>query len=448
MSERIIRGGRVLTAAGMIDCDVLIADGRIADVGSGLCVAPNVEEIDATGMLVLPGVVDAHVHFNEPGREHWEGFATGSRALAAGGATTFVDMPLNANPPAIDRESFLCKRAAGEASSVLDFALWGGLIPSNLDRLEELAECGAVGFKAFMIDSGVEDFPSVGEETLRRGMKIAARLGLPVAVHAEDAGRIEAATREMRAAGRSDARAWLDSRPPESEIEAVRRVLDLAGETGCSLHVVHVSCPEAVDLVIQARSRGLDVTCEACPHHLLWNETVAIELGALAKCAPPLRDEVRRTGLWKALIEGGIDSIGSDHSPAPPDMKMGFDVFSAWGGIMGCQHGFLLMLDAILSKNPENLPLVWERMSARPARRMGIASYKGSIAIGHDADVVLVSNGPERVIEPSELLYRHRISPYIGTKIRSRVARSLLRGEDIGRTSGAGGGRFIPRKAV
>lgn len=448
MNERVIRRGRVLTATGMADCDIHIADGRIADVGVGLRVAPEVEEIDATGMLVLPGVVDAHVHFNEPGREHWEGFATGSRALAAGGATTFVDMPLNANPPAIDRESFLRKRAAGEASSVLDFALWGGLIPSNLDRLEELAECGAVGFKAFMADSGIDDFPSVDEGTLRRGMKISASLGLPVAVHAEDEERIAKATREVRAAGRSDARAWLDSRPPESEIEAVRRVLDLAGETGCSLHVVHVSCPEAVALVIQAHSRGLDVTCEACPHHLLWNDSAAIELGALAKCAPPFRDETRRSRLWEALIEGGIDSIGSDHSPAPPGMKMGCDLFSAWGGIMGCQHGFLLILDAVLSKCPDRLPLVWERMSASPARRMGIDYCKGSIAIGQDADVVLVSNGPERIIEPSELLYRHRISPYIGTRIRSRVARSLLRGEDTGRTPGARGGRFIPRKAV
>jgi len=448
MNERVIRGGRVLTAAGMGNCDVHIIDGRIADVGVGLAVAPAVEEIDATGMLVLPGVVDAHVHFNEPGRAHWEGFATGSDALAAGGATTFVDMPLNANPPAIDRASFLRKRAAGEASSVLDFALWGGLIPSNLDRLEELAECGAVGFKAFMIDSGVDDFPCVDGETLRRGMKIAARLRLPVAVHAEDAERIAEATREVAATGRSDARAWLDSRPAESEIEAVRRVIDLAGETGCSLHIVHVSCPEAVALVIQARSRGLDVTCEACPHHLLWNESVAIERGTIAKCAPPLRDEARRAGLWQALIEGDIDCIGSDHSPAPPEMKVGGDWFAAWGGIMGCQHGFLLVLDAVLSKCPDRLPLVWERMSSRPARRMGIDYCKGSIATGQDADVVLVSSGPERLIESSELLYRHKISPYTGTKIRSRVARSLLRDGGIGRTSGAGGGRFIPRKAV
>jgi allantoinase len=448
VNERIIRGGRVLTAVGMADCDIHIAEGRIADVGPGLRGAPGIEEVDATGILVLPGVVDAHVHFNEPGRAHWEGFATGSRALAAGGATTFVDMPLNANPPAIDRESFQCKRAAGEASSVLDFALWGGLIPSNLDCLEELAECGAVGFKAFMIDSGIEDFPCVDEETLRRGMKISAGLGLPVAVHAEDAQRIAEATREVRASGRTDARAWLDSRPPASEIEAVRRVLDLAGETGCSLHVVHVSCPEAVALVAEARSRGLDVTCEACPHHLLWNDSVAIELGTLAKCAPPLRDEARRAGLWQELIEGGIDSIGSDHSPAPPEMKLGCDWFSAWGGIMGCQHGFLLVLDAVLSTCPDRLPLVWERMSVRPAHRMGIDHCKGGIAPGCDADIVLISIGPERLIKSSELLYRHPISPYTGTRIRSRVARSLLRGEDIGRTPGVGGGRFIHRKAV
>jgi allantoinase len=444
--ERILRGGEVLTLEGLQCCDVRVCDEKIAEVGANLAAPGPVEEIDASGLLVLPGVLDAHVHFNEPGRAHWEGFATGSRALAAGGGTSFIDMPLNAAPPTLDRESFAQKRAAGEAASVLDFALWGGLMPENLDKLEELAACGVVGFKAFMIDSGMSDFPGVDAAVLRAGMKIAARLRLPVAVHAEDAAIIAERTRLAREAGNTGARGWLDSRPPESEIEAVRVALDIAGETGCALHVVHVSCPEAVALIRAATARGVDATCEVCPHHVLLNESAMFAQGAFAKCAPPLRDEPRRARLWADVLAGAVDSIGSDHSPAPPDMKQGDDMFAVWGGIMGCQHGFLLMLDTVLAQCPEKLPLLWELVSAAPARRFGLSSRKGRIAPGLDADLILVERAKPRTITTDELLYRHKTSPYVGAKISARVARSLLRGVDVG--SQSAGGRFISRKVV
>lgn len=442
MADLIIRNGRVLADGGVRTADVAIGNGIIVEVAASIPDhAP--EEIDASGRLVLPGVFDAHVHFNEPGREHWEGFATGSRALAAGGGTTFADMPLNASPPTIDRASFEAKRMAGEASSVLDFALWGGLILENLDKLEELAACGAVGFKAFMIDSGIADFPGVDACVLREGMKIAARLGLPVAVHAEDAATVEQRTREIRAAGGKGVRDFLDSRPVEAEVRAVRVALDLAGETGCSLHVVHLSCPEAIELVAAGKAAGLDVTCEVCPHHLLLNEEAMFEHGAFAKCAPPLRDEACRARVWDEMLAGLVDCIGSDHSPAPPGMKLGDDIFAMWGGIMGCQHGFLLVLDAVLEQCPDALPAVWDRMSAGPAARFGFGARKGRIAAGFDADLLLIDRAEARSITTGELIYRHKTSPYIGREIVSRVTRSLLRGRDVGLPDARG--CFLPR---
>ncbi len=439
MPDLIVRNAQI---PGQGTVDVSIEEGSIVEVGPAIA-GTAAEEIDATGLLALPGVFDAHIHFNEPGRTDWEGFATGSAALAAGGGTSFVDMPLNAFPPTIDKAAFDLKRAAGEAASVLDFALWGGLVPENLDRLGELAECGVVGFKAFMIDSGIADFPGVEARTLREGMKIASALGLPVAVHAEDEAMIAERTRAQRDAGCRGVRGFLDSRPPASELEAVRVALELAGETGCQLQIVHVSCPEAVEMISDAKAGGVDVTCEVCPHHLLLNEDAMFAHGAFAKCAPPLRDEARRAALWADVLAQHVDCIGSDHSPAPPEMKQGDDMFRVWGGIMGCQHGFLLLLDAVLAQCPEKLPAVWELVSNRPAARLGLGARKGRIAPGCDADVILVERTEARTIAVDELRYRHRTSPYIGLPIRTRVRRSLLRGRDV--SLSAGGGCFLPR---
>jgi len=439
MPDLIIRSANI---PGKGVFDIAVEGGKIVEIDASIS-GEAAEEIDASGLLVLPGVFDAHIHFNEPGREHWEGFATGSRALLAGGGTAFVDMPLNAAPPTIDRESFEKKRAVGEALSVLDFALWGGLIHGNIDKLPELAECGVVGFKAFMIDSGTADFPGVDAKVLREGMEVAAGLGLPVAVHAEDEALIAEKTKAAREAGNTGVRGYLDSRPPESELNAVRVALELAGETRCRLQIVHVSCPESIELISSAKAGGVDVTCEVCPHHLLLNEEAVFAHGAIAKCAPPLRDEARRAALWHELPR--IDCIGSDHSPAPPDMKQGDDMFKVWGGIMGCQHGFLLLLDAVLERCPEQLAEIWEKVGSRPARRMGLGSRKGRIEPGFDADIVFIERAEPREITADELLYRHKTSPYVGATIRSRVARTLLRGRDAG-LSGAMG-CFLPRQS-
>ncbi len=342
------------------------------------------DEINFGDALILPGWIDAHVHFNEPGRADWEGFATGSRALAAGGGTTFFDMPLNSSPPVITRAAFEEKRRIGENLSCLDFALWGGLTPDSLDHMEAMADAGAIGFKAFMCPSGIDEFQSANPSTLRQGMEIAARLGLPVAVHAEDPEVIRL-HQLAHPATTTDMRAWLDSRPIEAELSAIRIALDLAGETGCQLHIVHVTCPEGIELVTAAKQQGVRVTVETCPHYLLLDDTAAIAIGPAAKCAPPLRTAATVAALWQQILEGNIDTIGSDHSPSPPDLKQGNDIFAMWGGIAGIQHA----LPLLLSHTIDILPQLTSNIAA--TFRL---PEKGSLTPGHHADFIVLTENP------------------------------------------------------
>lgn len=442
-----VRNGRVLSEHGFIDADILIEDGKIVEIGRG--VADGIDHaIDAAGEWILPGGVDAHVHFNDPGRAEWEGFATGSRALAAGGGTCFIDMPLNASPPTIDRHSFEEKRRAGEANSCLDFALWGGIIPGNADSLAELADCGVVGFKAFMIDSGIDDFPGVDATTLRQGMQIAARLGLPVAVHAEDADTVRLAGERAWVQG-DDARAFLASRPREAEVVAAKVALDLAGETGCAVHIVHAGCPEVLRLVHAAKAQGVDATVEVCYHHALLDVSATDTHGAIAKCAPPLREPECRDTLAAMVFHGDVDSIGSDHSPAPESLKSGRTFREAWGGIMGCQHGLLLLADKALALQGEaGLKTIWNAASTNPSQRWGLADRKGSLRVGLDADLVrLARRGPE-LITQSELLYRHKTSPYVGLPLGLWVRGLCLGGNwvtNIAQDLPAGSAKFLTR---
>jgi allantoinase len=405
------------------DRDIAIADGVIAGFEAG----PAREEIDARGLAVLPGVIDAHVHFNEPGRTDWEGWATGTRALAAGGATACVEMPLNAHPPTVDGAAFDAKVAAARASAVVDFALWGGLVPGDLDRLDELAARGVVGFKAFMCDSGIADFEAVDDDVLGAGMARAASLGLPVAVHAERPSA-------LREPAGTDWRAFAASRPVQAELEAIEVALELAEETGCALHVVHVSSGRGVALVAAARARGVDATCETCPHYLVLTEDDLEALGTRAKCAPPLRSAAEREELWGAMDD--IAFIASDHSPCPPEMKAG-EFTAAWGGIAGCQSLLALLLDA------QRLPLdaIVARTSANVAARLRLP--KGGLAPGADADLVLVDRA---AVDAPELHDRHRLSPFAGRALRGRVVRTLVRGTTVfhdGRIVAAPLGRLL-----
>ena len=416
-----------LLIRGAEPADVAVADGRIVDVGRELGLSAA-ETIDGTGLLVLAGAVDAHVHFNDPGRADWEGWASGTAAAAAGGTTCVIDMPLNAHPPTLDADSFRRKLAAANAAAITDFALWGGLVPGNVDRLAELAELGVVGFKAFMCPSGIGDFEAVEDRTLRDGMAEAARLRLPVAVHAESA----AITEDL--AARATGRGWRDyaeSRPVEAELEAIGRAIGLAGETGCSLHVVHVSTGRGVRLVTAARARGVDVTCETCPHYLVLDEDDLVALGAVAKCAPPLRSRADRDDLRAELAAGSIDLVASDHSPAPPSLKEGGDAFAVWGGISGCQSLLALALT-------EGVPL--ELVTERPASRFRLPG-KGRLEPGADADIVLVDPSVDTTLRAEDLRYRHRHSPYVGWRLRGRIAGTWLRGRPV--VAGEPRGRLV-----
>jgi len=408
--------------------DIAIADGKFVAIGRNLTGSAS-EEIDTRKLSVFPGVIDAHVHFNEPGRTDWEGFESGSRAAAAGGTTTVFEMPLNAHPPTLDGPSFDAKRTAAEASSVVDFGLWGGLVPGNLDQLETLRDRGAVGLKAFMCNSGIDDFPHVDLPTLREGMRKAADLRMLVAVHAESEKMTHELTSAKLRAGRTGVADYLESRPMAAELEAIGAAIDLARETGCRLHIVHVSAGSGVQLVAEARAKNVDVTCETCPHYLVLYGIDMQDIGAMAKCAPPLREVADQRELWNRLDD--VTTIGSDHSPSPPEMKQRSNFFQDWGGISGCQHLLSLVINA--SKDPGQ-EVTREQIAAwtsiNVAKRFRI-SHKGGIAIGQDADLTIVDQNSGEVITGESLFYRHRQTPYLGRKVRCRIVRTILRGQTI-----------------
>jgi allantoinase len=289
-----------------------------------------------------------------------------------------------------------------------------------------------VGFKAFMSHGGLDDFPPADDLTLLEGMTRAAALDLPVLVHAESDGITSELARRARAEGRTGVRDYLASRPVVAEVEAIARAILLAGETGCALHVVHVSTGRGVALVAQARARGIDVTCEVCPHHLVLDEEDAVRLGAIAKCAPPLRPAAETRALWSALAAGDVAIVSSDHSPSPPDLKEGEDAFATWGGIAGAQSSLELLLGDGVRDGRIALPAVAELFAAAAARRFALGG-KGVMAPGADADLVLADLDAEYVLRAQDLRSRHPISPYVGRTIRGRVARTVLRGVTVAR---------------
>lgn len=443
--DLIVRNGTVVTEWEATQADVAVADGRIAAVGPELADAAAEEIVLPSGAIVLPGLIDPHVHFNEPGRAGWEGWQTGSAALAAGGGTACFDMPLNAHPLTLDAASFAEKRRLAEASSCVDFALWGGLTPANLDALEALAEEGAIGFKAFMSSAGTDDFPYADDDTLLRGMAIAARLDLPVAVHAENETLTRALADRARREGRTGWRDYLQSRPIVAEVEAIGRAIAFAEETECRLHIVHVSTGRGVAQVAAARERGVDVTCETCPHYLVFAEEDVERIGALAKCAPPIRDGATRDDLWSALLAGEIDLLASDHSPAPPAMKAGDDAFAAWGGISGCQHA----LPVILTEGDRHglaLSRIAALVAGNVADRFRVAG-KGRIAVGNDADLSWVMRVDGwNPIPAAGVRYRHPASVWDDVPLGYRVLGTIRRGETIfreGVVSDRAGGRLL-----
>jgi allantoinase len=431
VSTLLVVGGSLVDEERVRRADLLVQDGRVAAVLEPGHAAPMADTtLDATGLHVLPGLVDAHVHFNEPGRTDWEGFQTGCAAAAAGGVTTVVDMPLNCDPPTLDRPSLLSKQVAVAEHAIVDYALWGGVVPDSLEDLRDLRDGGVVGVKAFLCDSGLPDYPPLDDQALLEVMRRTTQLGLLLALHAEDAeltGRLASQTRASGGAGPLD---WARSRPPESEVQAVRQALEAAGATGARLHFVHISTGAAAELVAEARANGLDVSLETCPHYLALDERDFARLGATAKCAPPLRRREVVESLWRALLAGEIDWVASDHSPCPPVRKQG-DIWQAWGGISGVQTLLPALLDEAVHRRGLSLPRFVALTAANPARRFGLYPRKGALQPGSDADLTLVELDGEWILGQADLHTRWPSSPFVGRTFRGRVVATLVRGSTV-----------------
>ncbi|MGH2402957.1 MAG: allantoinase AllB [bacterium] len=444
--DLVVAGGRLVTNDGTYPGSIGISGGRIAAVSQGALSGHEV--IEARGQVVLPGVVDLHVHFNEPGRTQWEGWGPGSRAAAAGGVTTVVEMPLNAIPPTTSAAALEAKVAAARTQSIVDFALWGGLITDNRPHLAELAAGGVIGFKAFMSHSSTEEFTHVEDGVLYDGLCRLRDLGHFLAVHAESNALTAERMARLQAQGRRDRRAWGEGRPPVAELEAIQRALFLARDAGCRLHIVHMSLPEGVEMIRAARAAGHPVTVETCPHYLVLTEDDMVRLGPVAKCAPPLRDAARQHGLWGAVLGGDIDCITSDHSPCPTQDKTrgDDDIWQAWGGISGIQTLAPLMLTEGVHRRGLSLNRFADLMSTNPAKIAGLWPRKGEIRIGADADLVLVDLDREWPVDASRLYSRHRHSPFVGWKMKGWIQRVFLRGRTVaveGEVTGARDGVWL-----
>jgi allantoinase len=430
----VVRGDRVITPEGKRPAAIHIdrARGTIVAVTAPEAVPPGVPLIEAGNCHVLPGLVDTHVHINDPGRTDWEGFETATRAAAAGGVTTLVDMPLNSIPPTTTLDGLEAKVRALEAKSHVDVALCGGLVPANPLGLPNLFREGAIAFKCFLAESGVDEFSHVHEAELRAGMRELARIDAPLFVHAE---LPEPLTEGEAAAKGLDPRryaTYLASRPRRAEDAAVELVVRLARETGARVHVVHLSSSDALTQFRRAREQKIRLTVETCPHYLTFAAEEIPDGATEYKCAPPIRERENREKLWDALREGLIDQVVTDHSPSTVTLKCSGsgDFMQAWGGISSLQLGLAAIWTEARGRGRHVRDVV-EWMSTAPARLAGIQDRKGAIAPGLDADLVLWDAEAEFTVDAATLEHRNKLTPYHARKLRGVTRRTILRGETI-----------------
>jgi allantoinase len=437
----VVRARRVVLPDGERPAAVHTEDGRITAV-TGFDDAPDRSVTLADDEVLLPGVVDSHVHVNDPGRTEWEGFASATRAAAAGGVTTIVDMPLNSIPPTTTVEALHVKREVAEGQVAVDVAFWGGAVPGNADELRPLHEAGVVGFKCFLLDSGVPEFPPLDEGGLRTALAEIARFDGLLIAHAEDPGVIEAAPDP---AGQSYA-GFLASRPAEAETGAIDRLIAAARDTGARVHVVHLAAADALPALRAARAAGVRLTVETCPHYLIFAAEQVPDGATAYKCCPPIREQRHRDALWEALDQGGdiggvIDLVVSDHSPCTPDLKR-LDVGDfglAWGGIAGLQVSLPVVWTGARQRG-RTLSDVARWMSEAPARLAGLPR-KGGIAAGRDAD--LVAFAPDARFTVGRLEHRNPVTPYAGLDLDGVVRRTWVRGQQA---DGAPVGRLLTRE--
>jgi allantoinase len=425
--DLVVRSRRVVTPDGERPAAVAVAGGTVVAVIPYDADLTAARDVDLAGDALLPGLVDTHVHVNEPGRTHWEGFATATRAAAAGGVTTVVDMPLNSLPPTVDVAALAAKRDAAAGRCLVDVGCWGGLVPGGTAGLRALHEAGALGFKCFLTDSGVPEFPPVSPEELEVALREVARFDGVVLVHAEDPDVLAAAP---PAAGGSFAR-FAASRPPAAEDAAVAGLVDLSRRTGARVHVVHVSSAGAVDLLREARADGVRVSGETCPHYLVLTADDVPDGGTAFKCCPPLRDAAHGDALWAGLADGTLDLVVSDHSPCAPEDKHTDtgDFALAWGGIASLQLGLPLVWTQARRRG-HGLADVARWMAHGPAGLAGLGA-KGAIAPGRDADLVALAPEETFTVEEAALHHRHPLTPYAGRVLHGVVRRTWLRGVEV-----------------
>jgi allantoinase len=440
MGNHAYHSKRVVLPSGVTEATVVLDGERIAEVVLGDRTVAGAEDL---GEQVLgPGLVDCHVHINEPGRTEWEGFDSATRAAAAGGVTSLVDMPLNSLPVTTTRPALAQKLAASADKCRVDVGFWGGVVPGNTVDLAELAQAGVLGCKAFLVHSGIDEFPNTTESDLREAMPVLRDAGLPLLAHAElDLGAdVELADPRVYAR-------YVQSRPSGWEDAAIRLLVDLCRETGCPVHIVHLSAASSVPLLRAAKAEGLPITVETCPHYLCLEAEGIPDGATYFKCAPPIRDHRNREALWQALLQGVIDFVITDHSPCLPALKLPElgDFEAAWGGIASLQLG----LPAVWTearKRGADLAQLFRWMSSAPAQFAGLGLRKGRIAPGYDADLLVLGPDEAVTVQPEQLFFRHKVSPYLGQKLQGVVHSTLLRGRcvyDAGKHPGAPAGRHL-----
>lgn len=432
MNLRTFSSRRVVTPQGIRPAAILVEDEVIRGVVAPDQIPRDARKTDFGDAAILPGLADSHVHVNEPGRTDWEGFETATRAAAAGGCTLIADMPLNCLPPTASVEALESKRVCARQTSRVDWVLWGGVVSGNLKHIQPQANAGVAGFKCFLVHPGLDGFTMVTEPELRAALPHVARTGLPLLVHAELPGPIDAATSELADADWRRYQTYLRSRPDEAELAAIALLLSLCGESRFRLHIVHLATSKALELLREARANGLAVTVETCPHYLYFSAENIPDGATLCKCAPPVRSRQNREELWLALREGVIDLVASDHSPCPPQMKRLAEgnFRTAWGGISGLSVALPVMWTEARSRG-FSLSDIAKWMAEKPAQLAGCGDRKGRLAEGYDADFVVFDPEAEFTLTLEHLYYRHRVSPYLGHSLQGVVKQTYLRGHCI-----------------
>ncbi|QHV94196.1 allantoinase AllB [Spirosoma endbachense] len=424
MIDFAIKGNNILTPEGLQKAVVLLKNGLISDVLTDLPSTIHVEVIDIQDKVLMPGVIDPHVHINEPGRTDWEGFDTATRAAITGGLTTLVDMPLNSSPVTTSAEAFDQKLAATAGQLHTNCGFWGGLVPGNTDEIEKLITKGVLGFKAFLTHSGIDDFPNVTEADLRKAMPIIAQHGLPLLVHCE------LSTNEVLATG--DVRSYqnyLSSRPAEWEDKAIALMIRLCEEYNCRTHIVHLSSANSIEPIAKAKQKGLPLTVETAQHYLFFNAETIQDGQTQFKCAPPIREKENNDQLWIALRDGIIDFVATDHSPAPPDLKLlqRGDFMKAWGGIASLQLALPALWTAARQRGFA-ITDVARWLSEKPAQLAGLSHRKGRIATGYDADLIVWDPQNSFTVSEEVLQHKHKMTPYLHQELHGVVEQTYLGG--------------------